>query len=71
MSIYTNYADAVGGVSRSKYKLALVRHDQGHLDEAIGLKREAAALRKQILGIEPDDNDNEAGYDDLIMLVDH
>jgi hypothetical protein len=69
--IYKKYGENTGGIARSGYKLSLVLHDQGKITEAEEYKERAGQLRKKLLNIEPHDRDDEAGYDDLIMFVDH
>lgn len=45
--------------------------DLGRIAEADEVKQRAARLRKKIMGVEREEQDDEAGYDPLIMFVDH
>ena len=69
--IYRQYGEETRGIARSEYKLSLVLRDLGRIAEADEVKQRAARLRKKVLGVEPEEQDDETGYDPLIMFVDH
>jgi len=60
--------DVRAETARTKYKLAQVLRDAGQTGIEVWqrLKTEAQELRRELIGKEPDDEDNEASYEGLI-----
>ncbi|KAJ3579856.1 hypothetical protein NPX13_g713 [Xylaria arbuscula] len=71
IKIYRTYGEEEGGIARSQYLLSMVLRAQGRGPEADLVKEQAGRLREKILYLEPEENDDLASYDELIMFVDH
>ena len=70
LAIYTNAYEGRGGLGRSSYLMAQVLSSLGRDEDAQNTKTLAGAIRKEILGIDPDDDDNLDSYDNLVGFLD-
>ncbi|KAF2823334.1 hypothetical protein CC86DRAFT_372320 [Ophiobolus disseminans] len=55
-----------GGSGRTSYLMGTVLEALGRRKEAMDMKLVAAEIRKDVLGKEPEQDDNQASYDLLI-----
>jgi len=64
----TKFFDVRAEVARTKYKLSHVLKDTGTVTETSwkALKTEAQTLRTELTSKQPDEEDNESSYDELV-----
>lgn len=70
LKIFTNSYEGRGGVGRSSYLMSMVLEDVGREEDAKNVKNFAASIRKDILGIPPEEDDGLESYDKLIGALD-
>jgi hypothetical protein len=58
-----------GELARSSYLMATVLLGLGRNEDAVNTKDLAATIRKEITGLDPDQDDNQESYDLLISWL--
>lgn len=66
LKIYGEIYEGKGGLARSNYLLHMVLAAQGRKEDAANCKIFAGALRLELVGKGPDQDDNLASYDLLV-----
>jgi len=70
LRIYTNWDESRGSSGRAYYLMSQVLSSLGREEDARNAKAQAAKVRKELLGIDPGDDDNLESYDKLVGFLD-
>jgi hypothetical protein len=70
LTIFRNSYEGKGAVGRSSYLMSTILDALGRADEAKDMKRFAADIRYEILGIPADEDDTLESYDKLVGALD-